>query len=91
MPLRSSTIQFDVKAEGKSLAVGEAMPRADLRTANPEYFRAAGIPLLRGREFAATDQQGSGRVAIINKTLADRLFPNEDPIGKRVAWTGEIL
>jgi predicted permease len=91
VPLRSSNVQFDVNAEGKSLAVGEAMPRADYRTANPEYFRAAGIPLLRGREFAATDRQGSGRVVIINKTLADRLFPKEDPLGKRVAWTGEIL
>jgi putative ABC transport system permease protein len=91
VPLRSSTVQFDLKAEGKSLAVGEAMPRADFRTASPEYFRAAGIPLLRGREFAATDRPGSGRVAIINKALADRLFPNEDPLGKRVGWTGEIL
>ena len=59
MPLRTTPMQFDVKAEGKPLAVGEAMPRADFRTASPEYFRAAGIPLLKGREFAATDRDGS--------------------------------
>ena len=52
MPLRASRRQFEVKAEGKPLAVGEAMPRADFRTADPEYFRAAGIPLLKGRAFA---------------------------------------
>jgi len=91
MPLRSSGVRFELKAEGKSVAVGEAIPRAEIRLAGPEYFRAAGIPLLSGREFAATDQRGAGKVVIVNKTLADKLFPNEDPIGKRIAWTGELL
>ena len=91
MPLRGSDIGFEVKAEGRAFAVGEAVPRADLRTANPDYFGAAGIPLLKGRTFAATDRPGSGRVVILNQVLADKLFPGEDPIGKRVAWTGEVL
>jgi putative ABC transport system permease protein len=90
-PLRESQMSFEIKAEGKSLAVGEAIPHAELRTANPEYFRAAGIPLLKGREFAGTDRPGSGAVVIINQRLADKFFPNEDPIGKRIAWTGEVL
>jgi predicted permease len=91
MPLRSTGFGLEIKAEGKALAVGEAVPRAEFRTADPEYFRAAGIPLLVGREFAATDREGSGRVAIINRTLADRLFPGEAPIGRRIAWTGDVL
>ena len=91
MPLRGGGVQLDVKAEGKSLAVGEAAPRADLRTASPEYFRAAGVPIIKGREFGATDGPGSAKVVIINQSLANRLFPNEDPIGKRIAWTGEVL
>ncbi len=91
MPLRSSEILFEMKAEGKPLAVGEAIPRADVRTASPEYFHAAGIPLLKGRQFYATDREGSGRVVIINQTLADKFFPGEDPLGKRIAWTGEVL
>jgi putative ABC transport system permease protein len=91
MPLRSSDVMFDVKAEGKALAVGEAMPRAEFRLANPEYFRAAGIPILRGRSFSATDRRGVGRVVIINQTLADRYFRGEDPLGKRIAWTGDVL
>ncbi len=90
-PLRSSGVRFDVKADGRALAVGEAVPSAEVRTADPNFFRAAGIPLLAGREFAATDAKGSGRVVVVNKTLADLLFPGEDPIGKRVAWTGDIL
>jgi putative ABC transport system permease protein len=91
MPLMSTDVRFEVKVDGKSLAVGEAMPRADFRTADPEYFHAAGIPLLKGRAFASTDVQGAGKVVIINQTLADKLFPDEDPIGKRIAWTGEVL
>jgi putative ABC transport system permease protein len=91
MPLRSSDVRFDVKAEGKSVAVGEALPNAELRTADPYFLSAAGIPLLKGRPFATTDGPSSGKVVILNQTLAERLFPNEDPIGKRIAWTGEVL
>ena len=93
MPLEASEIQLEVKVEGHALGVGEAVPRADYRTADPDYFRAAGIPLVAGREFAATDRggPGMGRVVIINQTLARQLFPNEDPIGKRIAWTGDVL
>ena len=54
-PARSSS---SVKAEGKTLAVGEAVAAGRVRTADPQYFSAAGIPLLEGREFAATDRDG---------------------------------
>jgi len=91
MPLRSSDVRFDVKAEGQSPAVGEALPNAELRVADPHFFSAAGIPLLRGRPFATTDGPTSGKVVIINRTLADKVFPNEDPLGKRIAWTGDVL
>lgn len=90
-PLRSSSVRLEVKAEGKALAVGEAIPRAELRLANPDFFRASGIPLVGGREFAATDMRGSAKVVILNQTLADRLFAGEDPVGKRVAWTGDLM
>jgi predicted permease len=90
-PLRGSTTQMEVKAEGKIVAAGEAQPRADLRSADPDYFNAAGIPLIKGRAFLPTDRRGAGRVVIINQTLADRFFPNEDPLGKQIAWTGEVL
>jgi putative ABC transport system permease protein len=90
-PLRRGQFSLDIKAEGKTLKVGEATPRSEMRTANPEYFSAAGIPLLAGRPFAITDEEGSAKVVIINKMLADQLFPGEDAVGKRVAWTGEVL
>src|SRR6185436_2499015 len=49
------------------------------------------IPLLKGREFTSTDRDTVARVVILNKTLADKLFPDRDPIGQRVAWTGDVL
>jgi predicted permease len=91
MPLRGGDLGLEVKAEGRVFAAGEAAPRASVRTADPDYFRAAGIPLLRGRAFAPTDQPGAGRVVILNQVLANKLFPGEDPIGRRVAWTGDVL
>jgi putative ABC transport system permease protein len=91
MPLETSPLAFDLKVEGKPTVAGEAVPHPDFRTASPEYFHAAGIPLLSGREFSITDAAGSARVVIVNKTLADKLYPGESPIGKRVAWTGQVL
>jgi predicted permease len=91
VPLRSSGFQLDIKAEGRVPAAGEPMTRAEFRTVTPEFFRAAGIPMLAGETFSSTDGRGSGLVVVLNKTLADQLFPGQDPIGKRVAWTGDVL
>ena len=74
MPLSGAGFQLEVKAENRPLATGEAMPRAEFRTASPEYFRAAGIPLKKGREFTTTDRDSAARVVILNETLAKRLF-----------------
>ncbi len=50
------------------------------------YFQAAGIPLLRGRDFTDADRAGSPLVVIVNRTLANRYWPGQDPIGKRLHW-----
>jgi putative ABC transport system permease protein len=62
---------------------GEAESHQD--DVGPEYFRAMGIPLLRGREFDDEDRPTTAEVAIVNSTLARKLFgPNQDPVGHRV-------
>lgn len=91
IPLRVGGILLDIKGEGREVGPGEPAPQSEYRTAGPEYFKASGIPLLSGREFATTDGPTTAKVVIINKTLADLLFPNVDPLGRRVAWTGEVL
>jgi len=60
------------------------VPLALRDAATPDYFRAIGIPLLRGRFFQDSDQKDGLRVAIIDEWTAKQYWPNEDPIGKRV-------
>jgi predicted permease len=50
------------------------------------YFRATGIPLLRGRDFTEADGPDARLVAIVNRTLARHYWPGQDPIGKRLRW-----
>ena len=58
----------------------------ELNNVGPGYFMTLNVPLLRGRDFTAQDRQGAPPVAVINGTMARRLFPNEDPIGKRIRF-----
>ena len=50
------------------------------------FFRAAGIALREGRFFTAADGAEAPKVAVINGALAQRDFPDQDPIGRRVRW-----
>jgi predicted permease len=91
VPLAPSLLNMELKVEGKPLSAGQAIPRAEGRMVDPNYFRAAGIPVLRGREFTTADREGSGQVAIINQALADILFRGASPIDRKIAWTGDLL
>jgi len=52
----------------------------------PKFFATLQTPILRGREFAATDDSTSTPVAVVNETAARRLWPNGDALGKRFKW-----
>ena len=60
---------------------------ANSREVSADYFRVMGVPLRAGRLFNEHDTPDSTRVVIINQTLADRMFPHEDPIGQRIDFT----
>jgi len=89
LPLTEAFRRIDLKVEGRPLAPGEAAPNAGERVASAGYFTSIGVPLLRGRAFASTDQD-YGKVVIVNQAFVDRCFPREDPIGKRFAETNRI-
>jgi putative ABC transport system permease protein len=59
-------------------------PGADYRIVTPGYFDAIGMPLRRGRDFTAGDNEQAPAVAIINETFARRFLPNQEAIGQRV-------
>lgn len=74
----------DFTVEGQDETARRANPLANFQTVSADYFRALGIPILRGRAFEARDRVDTTPVAIISRALAERLFPNVDPIGRRL-------
>ena len=75
------------KIEGRPEVPPADLPSTNYYSVTPDYFRAMGIRLIRGRSFNQHDDARAPRVAIINETLARQFFPNEDPIGKRILVT----
>jgi putative ABC transport system permease protein len=71
---------------------GEAPPppgeeiEANFRQAGKSYFQTLGIPLIRGRFFDERDVSTSPGVVIMNKSLAERLLPGQDPVGRRIRF-----
>jgi len=81
-------LQFS--ADGHTHVPGED-PRAQLRVISPGFFAALGLPILAGRDFNELDTNAKEPVAIITETLAQRMFPNQDPINRHVYLTDPIL
>jgi putative ABC transport system permease protein len=86
MPLVSDYV-LGFNIEGRPAIAPSDLPNTNYYAVTPEYFRAMGIRLVRGRVFTARDDAKAPRVAIINETLARQQFPNEDPLGKRINIT----
>jgi putative ABC transport system permease protein len=87
---------FQFSADGHVHAPGEEDPRAHLRVISPGFFAAIGVPILSGRDFndldgQSPDGQNKEPVVIISETLAQRMFPHQDPINRRVYWTDPVL
>jgi putative ABC transport system permease protein len=64
--------------------------KSELRYVTPGFFKAIGVPVLRGRTFTESDAEGAPSVVVINEALATEYFPNEDPVG-RILDRGAII
>jgi predicted permease len=84
LPLDGGGWGADLDVDGQPLAAGATPPRAGWRVVGGDYFRALGIPLLAGRGFGPQDRLVSSPVMIVNRRLADQLWPGESPLGKRL-------
>ena len=73
--------------EGKPRESDNQLPQTNYSAVSADYFDAMRIPLIAGRMFDDRDNQQSPRVAIVSAELAQRVFPGEDPIGRRINVT----
>jgi putative ABC transport system permease protein len=69
---------------GRTVLKPEDQPKAEFKGITPDWLRALGGRVLRGRDFTESDALEAPGVVLINETLARRYFPNEDPIGQRI-------
>jgi predicted permease len=79
------SVDLPFRIEGRPLQ-GSDLYHGDeqWRSISPEYFKAFGIPLLRGRVFTERDSGGTAPVVLVNDAFAKKLWPNADPIGQRM-------
>jgi predicted permease len=76
------------RREGEPIVPGRSLPVAEEIPVSADYFRALGVPLLRGRLFDEADRAPGAHVLLINQTMARQYFPGVDAVGKRMQ-TGE--
>jgi putative ABC transport system permease protein len=88
LPPDIQTLWNEFTIEGRPPRPDNELPVGDFVLVSPEYFRALGVPVLRGRAFNAADRAGAPPVCVINQTLARAFFPGEDPVGKRLKQGG---
>jgi len=86
LPMAPGGWQTAFHVEGEPPEEGAVYAFAEVSSVSADYFRAMGIPMLQGREFARNDGPQALPVVIVDDLLAQRYWPNEDPIGKRLKF-----
>jgi predicted permease len=84
LPLSGQGSSGTTTIDSQSVPLEETTPEADQRIATPDYFKAMGISLVRGRFFDARDSDTAPPVVMVDESLAQTYWPNQDPIGKRL-------
>jgi predicted permease len=88
VPLSYYSAGGAVQVEGQVLGKDERAPGAQRNMVGPEYFDNMRMKIVSGHAFTDADTATSPLVAIINQTMAKRLWPNQDPIGRRFSYDG---
>jgi predicted permease len=88
LPLSGDGNSSSFEIEGRPVPPEQKQPHAETWSASPGYLAALGIPLRRGHVFDVRDTSDTTPVALVSETLAERWFPGEDPIGRRIDFQG---
>jgi len=86
LPFSTSNSGGRFLIEGQPPPAPGAEPNTGFRVINPDYFRALGMRLERGRSFNAQDNQQAQPVTIVNQAFVRQFFPHEEPLGKRIRF-----
>jgi predicted permease len=84
LPLSGRDNNYVYDAEGHPRDARQAALLATGRTVSPDYFATLGMRLLRGRLLANQDESGSSRALVISQSMAERLWPHQDPLGRHL-------
>ena len=88
LPLAGSNGDSSFAIEGRTNDRKAPSPDEEKREVSPDYFRAIGTPLIKGRFFTLADNADAPLVIIVNQTFAKKFWPNEDAVGKRIVMGG---
>jgi predicted permease len=83
--------RFPFSVEGYTPADGEENPHARFRIVTPGFFATLGVPLVAGRDFSDADRGGSQPVVIVSQSVARRVCPGADAVGRRFWWTDPMF
>ena len=84
LPIRDGGWQGTVQVEDRPDLDGARRPNSMWRPVTPDYFATMGIEIVHGRHFSTGDIPGSSKVTIVSEAFAERLWPGQDPLGRRV-------
>jgi predicted permease len=88
-PLAGANQTGDFEYEGQASGTAEHNPFAEMHFVTPGYFAAVEAPIIEGRNFTQQDEPDSQNVVIINRRMAQKLWPGQNPIGKYVKQGNE--
>ncbi len=90
LPLTPAGMGVGISPNGQPVPASERAMMVSYRAISAGYLSTAGIPLLRGRNFTPADRTGSAPVGLVNRRLAERLWPDQNPVGRTISWgTGD--
>jgi putative ABC transport system permease protein len=86
LPFSGGSNTRSFRVEGYEAPEGESMPLGEPRIVSPDYRRAIGLRLLRGRDLEERDTAETPLVVLVDERMVRRFWPNQDPIGKRIGF-----
>jgi len=84
-------ISFMFAVDGAKRENGQDDPRARFRSISPGFFGTLGMPIVEGRDFKDSDRDGSERVVIISRSVAQTLFPGQEALNRELRWTDGVM